>query len=421
MGKTFAEKLLGKKAKKDVVPGEIVVVEPEWLMSHDNTAAISKTFKSIGVKKVKYPERTVIIIDHCVPAATEQYAQNHKTIREFVKEQGIRHFFDIHYGICHQVFSEEGFALPGTVILGSDSHTNTYGAFGALAAGIGRSEAAAIYATGEMWLMVPESMKIVVGGTFPPGTSAKDLALRILGDIGADGALYKSVEFTGDAMRDLPLSQRMMLANMSAEMGAKNGFFAPDLPVLEYIKPVAKGPWEVILPDDDARYESTLHYDLSDLVPCVACPHSVDNVKPVAEVEGQAIHQALLGTCTNGRLDDLAIAADILRGRRIHQDVRLLVFPASWKVYLEALGQGIMKDLIESGAVIMNPGCGPCLGAHEGVLAPGEVCISSANRNFKGRMGCNEGEVYLGSPATVAASAIAGKITDPRTILAVSR
>ncbi len=421
MGKTFAEKILEKKAKKEVVPGEIVVVEPEWLMSHDNTSAISKTFKSIGVSRVKYPERLVIILDHCIPAATEQYALNHKTIREFVKEQGISHFFDINYGICHQVFAEEGFALPGNVILGSDSHTNTYGAFGALAAGIGRSEAAAIYATGEMWLMVPESMKVILRGKFPQGVHAKDLALKILGDIGADGALYKSVEFTGEAVSELSLSQRMMLANMSAEMGAKNGYFAPDRQVLDYIKNIARGVYEVVLPDEDAHYESTLEYDLSTLVPQVACPHSVDNVNTIEDVEGRVIHQALLGTCTNGRLDDLVVAAEILKGRKIHPDVRLLVFPASWKVYLEALHHGIIQDLVESGAVVMNPGCGPCLGAHEGVLAPGEVCMSSANRNFKGRMGCKEGEVYLGSPATVAASAVAGKIADPRKLLVTTR
>ncbi|MDQ7825317.1 MAG: 3-isopropylmalate dehydratase large subunit [Candidatus Eremiobacteraeota bacterium] len=421
MGKTFAEKALAKKVHKEVIPGEIVVVEPEWLLTHDNTSAIAKTFKSIGVSKVRYPDRAVIVLDHCVPAATEQYAQNHKAVREFVKEQGIRHFFDINYGVCHQVFCEEGFALPGAVILGSDSHTNTYGAFGALAAGIGRSEAAAIYATGEMWLMVPESMKVDVRGRFPQGTHAKDLALRILGDIGADGALYKSMEFTGEAMKALPLSQRMMLANMSAEMGAKNGFFAPDEHTLAYLKERAKGPYEVILPDEDARYESTLEYDLSVLVPYVACPHSVDNVKPVTEVQGKTIHQALLGTCTNGRLDDLSVAAELLKGRRIHPDVRLLVFPASWKVYREAIHHGVIDTLIESGAVVMNPGCGPCLGAHEGVLAPGEVCMSSANRNFKGRMGCKEGEIYLGSPATVAASALAGKIADPRELLAAAR
>lgn len=414
MGKTFAEKLLGKKAGHDVVPGEIVVIEPEWVMSHDNTSAISKTFKSIGVSKVKYPDRVVIIIDHCVPAATETYAQNHKTIREFVKEQGITHFFDVNYGICHQVFAEEGFALPGTIVLGSDSHTTTYGAFGALAAGIGRSEAAAIFATGEMWLMVPESMKMVFRGRFPEGAYAKDLALRIMGDIGADGALYKSIEFTGEGAQGMSVSERMMLSNMSAEMGAKNGYFAPDEKVMNYIRDVAKGPYEAILPDTDARYETVLEYNLDTLTPQVSCPHTVDNVKPLTEVEGTQIHQALLGTCTNGRLDDLEIAARILKGKRIHRDVRLLVFPASWKVYLEAAEKGILKDLIKSGGVIMNPGCGPCLGAHEGVLAPGEVCLSSANRNFKGRMGCNEAGVYLASPATVAASALAGRIADPR-------
>lgn len=417
MGKTFAEKILSLRAGKDVVPGEIVIVEPDYLMSHDNTAAISKTFKSIGVDKVKYPERLVIIIDHCVPAADDKHAQNHKTIREFVKEQKIPNFHDIHYGICHQVFSEEGFAMPGKIILGSDSHTNTYGAFGALAAGIGRSEAAAIFATGEMWLMVPESMKIVVSGKFPEGCYAKDLALKIIGDIGADGALYKSVEFTGSAVAEMSMSERMMLANISAEMGAKNGFFAPDQKALDYIKKTAKSTYEIILPDDDAVYETVLEYDVSKLEPQLACPHSVDNVKPASQLADVKVHQALLGTCTNGRVDDLEIAAKILHGKKISPDVRLLVFPASQKVYLEAIEKGIIADLAKSGGVIMNPGCGPCLGAHEGILAPGEVCISSANRNFKGRMGCKDSEIYLASPATVAASAIYGRITDPRKLL----
>lgn len=417
MGKTFVEKILGKKAGKEVVPGEIVVVEPDRLMSHDNTAAISKKFKSIGIRKVAYPDRIVIILDHCVPAASEKYATNHKVIREFVKEQGIRNFFDIHNGICHQVFIEKGFALPGNLILGSDSHTTSYGAVGAFSAGIGRTEMAALYATGELWLKVPQSYKIIVTGKFPEGVSAKDLILHIIGAIGSDGAIYKSVEFTGEAISDMSVSDRIILSNMSAEMGAKNGYFATDDKTREFLKGKTEEEYEEIHPDEDADYEKILEFDVTNLSPQVAKPHAVDNVSPVEEVKGIKINQALLGTCTNGRLNDLESAAKILKGKKIHPDTRMLVFPASQEVMLEAMRKGILEILSEAGAVLMNPGCGPCLGAHEGTLAPGEVCISTANRNFKGRMGCKDAFVYLASPETVSASAIKGEIADPREVI----
>lgn len=417
MGKTFVEKILGKKAGKEVVPGEIVVVEPDRLMSHDNTAAISKKFKSIGIRKVAYPDRIVIILDHCVPAASEKYATNHKVIREFVKEQGIRNFFDIHNGICHQVFIEKGFALPGNLILGSDSHTTSYGAVGAFSAGIGRTEMAALYATGELWLKVPQSYKIIVTGKFPEGVSAKDLILHIIGAIGSDGAIYKSVEFTGEAISDMSVSDRIILSNMSAEMGAKNGYFATDDKTREFLKGKTEEEYEEIHPDEDADYKKILEFDVTNLSPQVAKPHAVDNVSPVEEVKGIKINQALLGTCTNGRLNDLESAAKILKGKKIHPDTRMLVFPASQEVMLEAMRKGILEILSEAGAVLMNPGCGPCLGAHEGTLAPGEVCISTANRNFKGRMGCKDAFVYLASPETVSASAIKGEIADPREVI----
>ncbi|MCD4785623.1 MAG: 3-isopropylmalate dehydratase large subunit [Candidatus Eremiobacteraeota bacterium] len=417
MGKTFVEKILGKKAGKEVVPGEIVMVEPDRLMSHDNSAAISKKFKSIGIKNVAYPDRIVIILDHCVPAASEKYATNHKVIREFVKEQGIRNFFDIHNGICHQVFIEKGFALPGNLILGSDSHTTSYGAVGAFSAGIGRTEMAALYATGELWLKVPQSYKIVVTGKFPAGVSAKDLILHIIGTIGSDGALYKSVEFTGETISDMSVSDRIILSNMSAEMGAKNGYFAPDDKTREFLKGKTDEGYEEIYPDEDAEYERILKFDVTNLSPRVAKPHTVDNVSHIEEVKGIKINQALLGTCTNGRLNDLEAAAKILKGKKIHPDTRMLVFPASQEIMLEAMKNGTLQILAEAGAVLMNPGCGPCLGAHEGTLAPGEVCITTANRNFKGRMGCKEAFVYLASPETVAASAIKGEIADPREVI----
>jgi 3-isopropylmalate/(R)-2-methylmalate dehydratase large subunit len=415
MGMTFAEKILAGKSERDkLVPGEIVTVSPDIIMSHDNSAAISRTFRKIGVKKVVHPEGIVIILDHCVPPANSTYAENHRTIREFVREQGIDNFYDINTGICHQVLPEKGFALPGRLILGSDSHTTTYGALGAFAAGIGRSEAAAIWASGEMWLRVPETIKIDIKGKLPSQIYPKDIVLHIIGDIKADGALYKAVEFSGEAVFKMGIGGRMTLCNMAAEMGAKIGYVAPDDKTRDWLSARTDEPFAPVYSDPDACFEEVLTYDISALTPKVACPHTVDNVKPVTDVAGVEIDQALIGTCTNGRLEDLSQAADILKGKRISSKVRLLIFPASWEVYREALKAGVIERLIDAGAVIMNPGCGPCLGAHEGVLAPSEVCISTANRNFKGRMGCPEAEVYLASPATVAASAITGVITDPR-------
>jgi homoaconitate hydratase family protein len=417
MGKTFAEKVLGLKAGKDVVPGEIIVAKADRLMSHDNTSEISKTFKSIGVSKMADPDKLVIILDHCVPAATEKYATNHKIVREFVKEQGIKNFFDIHYGICHQVFAEQGFALPGKLILGSDSHTTLYGALGAFAAGVGRTEMAALYATGELWLKVPQSFKIVVEGKFPKGVSTKDLVLHIIGKIGADGALYKSVEFTGETISAMSISDRMILANMAAEMGAKNGYIAPDEKTREFLKDRAREEYIEIFPDEDAHYEEVIHIDVSTLEPTLAKPHTVDNTAVIGELKGIKIHQALLGTCTNGRLEDFEAAAAILKGRQIHPEVRMIVFPASKEIMLKAMKLGYLETLAEAGAILMNPGCGPCLGAHEGILAAGEVCISTANRNFKGRMGNKDAMVYLSSPETAAASALKGEITDPREVM----
>ena len=414
MGKTFAEKILGDRVGRPVSAGEIITVRPDHVMSHDNSAAIAKTFKKIGVERVKDPDGIVIILDHCVPAADEKYAQNHKEIRAFVAEQGISSFFDIGRGICHQVLPEEGFALPGRLILGSDSHTTTYGALGAFAAGIGRSEAAVIWATGEIWLRVPPTLRIEISGSFPAGVGAKDLILHIIGKIGADGGLYRAVEFCGSTVRSLSMGGRMTLCNMAAEMGAKIGYVEPDGVTLRYLARRAREGFEPVFSDADAAIDETIKIDASKLAPLVAKPHTVDNTAAVTDVAGRPIDQAVLGTCTNGRVEDLWVAANRLRGKRVHPRVRLLVFPASSQVYAEALRLGLLADLLEAGAVIMNPGCGPCLGAHQGVLAPGEVCISTANRNFKGRMGCKEAEIYLASPETVAASALAGCIADPR-------
>ena len=418
MGQTFAEKILAGKAGLDEVePGQIVTVPPDKLLTHDNTAAIAKIFREIGVERVARPETNVVVLDHVVPAATEGHATNHQQIRRFVAEQGIANFYDVGEGICHQVMPEKGHALPGSLIVGSDSHTPTHGAFGAFAAGIGRTEAAAVMATGHIWLMVPYSFRIVISGQVPKGVSAKDIILHIIGDLGADGADYRSVEFAGPVVSEMSVASRMVLCNMVAEMGAKAGVVEPDSKTRDWLRGRTTVEYEEVFADPDARYERVLEYDVNALEPQVARPHTVDNVVPISAVVGTRIDQAFIGTCTNGRVEDFEVAARILRGKKIAPNTRLLLLPASREVLLAAMAEGLVTDLVTAGAVILNPGCGPCLGAHQGVMAPGEVTISTANRNFKGRMGCKDAEIYLASPATVAASALRGEIVDPREFL----
>jgi len=417
MGKTFAEKILAKKAGlHEVVPGQIVTVRPEHLLTHDNTAAI---IGKIGDELDKYgvinPELSIIVLDHVVPAANEKTAANHKKVREFVTKHGIKNFYDVGEGICHQVTLEKGLAVPGTIIVGSDSHTCSYGALGVFSSGIDRTEAAALLLTGETWLKVPQTIKITLKGKLKFPVTAKDLILQIIGDIKADGANYKAVEFHGD-MNNLTIDDRIAIANMGIEMGAKAVVFPVDEKAEDYLENVGvkRNNYEKIWADPDAEYIQKLEYDLSLLEPVVAKPHTVDNLATISEVEGTKINQCLLGTCTNGRLSDIKIAADILKGGKIADNVRFLVLPASRSVYKQAIKQGYVETLVDAGAIILPPGCGPCLGAHQGVLAPGEKCISTANRNFKGRMGCKEAEIFLASPATVAASGLYGKIIDPR-------
>jgi homoaconitate hydratase family protein len=415
MSMTFAEKVLAKKAGlSKVVPGQIVEITPDVALSHDNTAAIARIFRSIGVERVYDPGMHAIFLDHAAPAPTTQHAQNHKEIREFVAEQGIENFFDVGRGICHQVLAEEGLALPGEVVVGSDSHTPHAGAYGAFGVGIGRSEMASIWACGLIWLRVPESLKIVVNGRLNEGVTAKDLALRVVGDLGADGGLYMSVEWHGEAIRALSVDSRGVLPNMMAEMGAKNSFVPPDDKMLEWLAPRARRPFGVVLPDNDAGYERVVEYNASTIEPQIARPHSVDNVVPLSQVVGTPVQQAFLGTCTNGRLEDIAAAAEVMRGRRVAPGTRMIVIPASSQVYLEAIRLGYVETLLEAGAIFESPGCGPCMGNHMGVPAEGEVTISTANRNFRGRMGTAESEIYLASPAVVAASAVAGAIAHPK-------
>ena len=417
MGHTFAEKILARKAGLDeVVPGQIVIVRPDRLLSHDNTAAIvGKIAAELEEFGVAYPERHAIVLDHVVPASSEKDAENHRLTREYVRKYGITHFHDVGEGICHQVMVEKGLALPGELIVGSDSHTCTYGALGAFATGIDRTEAAALLLTGEMWLKVPESVRIRLTGRLGAMVTAKDLILSIIGDVGADGATYRSVEFHGDVAR-LTMDDRLTMANMGVEMGAKAAVFPVDAVTHAYLDAagVSRARYEPIWADDDAAYESELTYDLGEIGPVVACPHQVDNVVGVAEAAGTPIDQCLLGTCTNGRLSDFELAASILKGKRIADGVRLLLLPASRDILKRAMASGAVATLIEAGGMLLPPGCGPCLGAHMGVLAPGERCLSTANRNFKGRMGTTEAEIYLASPATVAASALHGEIRDPR-------
>ena len=420
MSMTFVEKILAKYAgEKNVVPNQIVTVNPDHLLTHDNTAAIIQKIKpELDEYGVCSNSLSIIVLDHVIPAASEKTATNHKVIREFVKAHDIKNFFDVGVGVCHQLVVEKGLALPGKLLLGSDSHTCSYGAVGAFSSGIDRTEAASLMLTGETWLKVPNSIKMTLTGQLQSGVSAKDLVLHIIGDISASGANYCSVEFHGD-VDQFSVEERFTIANMGVEMGAKNAVFFVDDVTKKYLDSigVSSSSYDPIYPDGDASYVRELDYDLSSIVPMVACPHTVDNVKPASELDGLEIQQCLIGTCTNGRFSDLKIAADILKDKKISPNVRLLVLPASKKIYQDALKAGVIETLVESGGVVLPPGCGPCLGAHQGVLAPGERCLSTANRNFKGRMGCKEAEIFLASPATVAVSALNGQITDPRKVI----
>lgn len=415
MKETFAEKALGRAAGKRVVAGDTVVIEPDFCLSHENSSSVSKTFSTIGLENVWNPSKIVVVFDHTVPPSTISYAESQKIAREFIMKQKIKHFYDMNNfgGICHQIMCQEGFAAPGLIIVGTDSHTCTSGALGAFATGIGRSEMASVWATGKIWFKVPESLKITVTGNFRQGVSTKDLILKIIGDIKSDGADYMSVEFHGSGIDDMSVAERMTLCNMGIEMGAKNAVCRPDDKVMEIVNSKAKSSnWEYMWADEDADYQRELKYVLDDLVPAVAKPHTVDSYAPVQDVEGLRIDQAFLGTCTNGRLEDLRLAAKILKGKKVK--VRTIVNPASCQVYSDALKEGVIQVLLEAGCVISHPGCGPCIGVSGGVLADNEICISTANRNFCGRMGSRSSKIYLASPMTVAYSALHGQIMDPR-------
>ena len=402
--RTFAEKILGADA------GTIVFARPDIVLTHDNTSSIFKTFQKMGGDKVNDPGQMLVVLDHNAPPADAKLADQYREIRDIAASQGIKRFYDAGRGICHQIMSYH--ALPGMLITGSDSHTTTAGAFNAFAAGIDRTEAAGIWKKGETWFRVPESMKIVLTGRLRERVAAKDLALWIVGMIGADGANYLSVEFHGDGVGTLTISDRMTLANMASEAGAKNAVFPADATLMKFLEERAKerlGVWA----DEGAVYARTVEISLDEIMPLVAAPHHVDNVMSVSDAAGTPVHEGLIGTCTNGRIEDLRIAAEILRGRKIMEGFQLNVIPASDRIFLQAINEGLATALIEAGANILPPSCGACLGTGLGIPASGHTVISTANRNFMGRMGNKEASIYLASPATVAASALTGVITSP--------
>jgi len=418
---TIAEKILARAAGlHQVVPDQVVTARVDLAMSHENADLVRKSFLEIGALRVWDPTRIVIIFDHRIPAESERTAATHKAIREFVAAQGISNFYDVgRGGICHQVLPENGHVRPGMLVVGTDSHTITHGAFGSFATGIGATEMAGVWCEGALWFKVPHSFRIDVQGQLEQWVSAKDLILYIIGKLGADGADYRAVEFDGPAIRRLSVASRMVLTNLAMEMGAKVAFTPVDEELLEYLRPLTPQKIGSIAPDRDAHYERIITIDASREVsePQVACPHAVDNVRPLSELGEVAIDQAVLGSCTNGRLEDLEVAARVVAGNTICERTRLVVIPASQQIYREALHLGYLETLVAAGAIINPPGCGPCVGVHQGILAAGETCVSSTNRNFVGRMGSKDSQVYLASPAVVAASAVAGRLAHPASIV----
>ena len=416
MAMTMAEKILAKASGNNSVgAGEIIMANIDVAMTHDLTGPLSvESFEKIGVPKVWDPEKIVIVFDHQVPADSLDAANNHILMRKFVEDQKIKNFYDVREGVCHQVLPEKGHVVPGEVIVGTDSHTCTHGALGAFATGIGSTDMAMVFATGKLWFKVPETIKFDITGKLGDNVFAKDVVLDIIGKIGADGATYKACEFGGETTRNMSISDRMVLCNMAIEMGGKTGLVEPDQKTFKYLEGRTAKSYNVMKTDDDAESLETIHIDVNELEPQIACPHNVDNVKPVSEVEGTHIDQVFLGSCTNGRISDLRMAAKILKGKEVARGVRMLVIPASREVYTKAMDEGLLKTFVESGALVCNPCCGPCLGGHVGLVGPGKVSLSTSNRNFKGRQGSSEAEVYLSSAAVAAASAITGKITDPR-------
>ena len=418
MGMTFAEKIFARKTGRQAVrPGEILSVRPDVIMTLDADAEIIIRFEELGLPAVWDADRIVCSLDHYSPASTARSADLHRRMRLFARKQGIKRFFEVGEGLTHQIMLEKGYALPGMFIVGTDSHTPSYGSVGAFSCGVGASDMLSIWVTGELWFQVPASARIVVDGHLPTGVFGKDLILAVVHELSSSGCNYLSAEFTGSALNDMSIAERFVLANVSVEMGVKSTYIEVDETTRRYADHHGV-PYQAVAPDPDAEYQTVLRLDASAITPRVACPHAVDNVKPVSELEGTAIDQAFIGTCASGRIEDLAVVAEVLRGRRIADGVRLLIAPASRSVMEQALAQGHLQTLLNAGATFLPPGCGPCAGIHGGLLGAGERCISTGNRNFCGRMGNPASEIYLASAATVAASALAGTISDPRRALA---
>ncbi|MBN2487847.1 MAG: 3-isopropylmalate dehydratase large subunit [Methanosarcinaceae archaeon] len=417
MGKTIAEKIIGEHAGKEVSAGDIVIVSVDVTAVQDGTGPLAvQQLEKIGLVQAKNPKRTVLFIDHAAPSPNKDLSNAHNILRKFSKETGVV-LSEVGEGVCHQRLVET-YVNPGDILIGADSHTCTSGALGAFSTGMGSTDVAIGIALGKTWLRVPETFKINVTGKFNKGVYAKDLILYVIGEIGADGATYKALEFTGETIRNMTMSERFTLSNMAVEAGAKTGLIESDETTKAYLEEKGRGDkFRPISADGDAVYERVIEVDASELEPMISAPHTVDNTSTAKELAGTKVDQVFIGTCTNGRLDDLGIAAEILKGKHRHPDTRLIVTPASQDVYLQALKAGYIETFVKAGAAVMAPGCGACVGVHQGILADGEVCLATQNRNFKGRMGNTEGYIYLSSPATAAASAIAGKIVDPREVL----
>lgn len=423
---TIAEKILSRASGQGKVQaGDIVMADIDIAMMHDLTGPLAvESFEKIGTEKVWDPSKIVIPFDHQVPADSLDSANNHILMRKFVKEQKIENFYDVNEGVCHQVLPEKGHVIPGTVIVGADSHTTTYGALGAFSTGIGSTDMAMVLSTGQLWFKVPETIQFNINGQLKENTSAKDVILHIIGQVGADGATYKSCEFKGETISNMTVSDRMVLSNMAIEMGGKTGIIEPDNITYQYLKDRVRGENKNRLKafieksnlktDIDSPSLETIDIDVSDLEPQVSCPHNVDNVKPASELSDVEIDQVFIGSCTNGRIEDLRDAAKILKGNKISNNLRMLVIPASRETYMKALDEGLIKIFVEAGALVSAPCCGPCLGGHTGLIGPGEVSLSTSNRNFKGRQGSPEGQVYLSSAKVAAQSAIEGRISIPK-------
>jgi 3-isopropylmalate/(R)-2-methylmalate dehydratase large subunit len=416
---TLTEQILAAHTDKETLsPGEFVNVRVDLILSNDVTAPIAiREFQKIGLKRVFDPKKIVMVPDHFTPSKDIASAEQVKLMRDFALEQGITYFEVGRVGIEHVLLPEQGLVLPGDVVIGADSHTCTYGALGAFATGMGSTDIAAAMATGDIWIKVPPTIKLAYYGSLGDWVMGKDLILYTIGDIGVDGALYSAMEFSGEAIDSLSIDGRFTMANMAVEAGAKAGVFRVDNRTQLYIKPRAKRPYRVYEPDNGAGYARVIEYDVSTIEPQVALPHSPANAKPVSQVGDIEIDQVVIGSCTNGRIEDLQMAAQLLKGRKVHARVRCIIIPGSQEVYLDALTRGLFEVFVKAGAVVSAPTCGPCLGGHMGVLAAGERCVSTTNRNFVGRMGHPESKVYLASPAVAAASAILGKVAHPREVL----